>query len=144
MPGGLGLMGTPTPDNEPASGCALCFGSGQPLGLVQPKYVTLNFLNVRPGAAFGPTNFIPVGDYRLQHVTGCAYSLVVSGVFGMSLLWGVATTRVIVAQLGSPQSVWASLPGFTCQDYLGEDAVSFPTDVIYGGVIRIRWSMDGL
>ena len=104
-------MGTPTPDNEPTSGCALCFGSGRILGDVQPKYITVRFSGVRPGLSFSEFTVLPTGPYRLQHVQSCLYRLVVPDNFAVRVDWAVTRTRVSFVEAFVSEVTWNSLPG---------------------------------
>ena len=137
-------MGTPTPDNEPTSGCARCFGSGRILGEVQPKYINVKFSGVRPGLDFAPPASIPNGSFRLQHAFSCLYRLFVPNSFNIRLDWAATRTRVTVGQPFFEDVTWNSLPADLCQTHLGIDSSPSIVGTFFGGEIDITWSTDGL
>lgn len=137
-------MGTPTPPNEPASGCALCFGVGFLLGEVQPKYVDVTISGCTAGGAINEQGGrLANGKYRLQHVTACVYRLNTFE-FQVTLDWAVTRTRVFFILLGIEPTNFISLPGDICATSITGNAISTATKASIGGVAKITWSTEGL
>ena len=137
-------MGTPTPDNEPARGCALCFGNGGVLGAIQPKYLTVTISGCTAGGAINEQGGrLANGIYRLQHVTQCVYRLNTLD-FGVTLDWANTATRVFFILLGIEPTNFISLPGDLCATSIPGNSLSTAFKASIGGVAKITWSLEGL
>lgn len=137
-------MGTKTPWNEEASGCALCFGSGKPLGPVQPRYVQVRITGMRAGGSLGADDsIIPNGRYRLQHVEDCVYRLTTDQL-QVTLDWAATRTRVFVRQLGVFDSTFFSDVGVLCAVSIDGNSINFKDLAAADGKAIITWSEDGL
>lgn len=137
-------MGTPLPDNEPTTGCALCFGSGGVLGEVQPRYVNLFFSDVAPGKAIDQANaFIPHGRFRLTHRFDCLY-LHRGATFDIRLDWAATRTRVFLESSGFFDSTWFSAVGVLCATSIIGNSENEKDRMAIDGLVTISWSQDGL
>lgn len=137
-------MGTPTPDNEPVVGCALCFGNGGVLGEVQPKYITVTISGTRPApqASF-PGALSGNGAYRLQHEGACFYRLTTSE-FSIFWDWSGTVTRVVFQSTIWVPTTFISLPGDLCLRSVTGNTFQFANRVSVDGVAKVTWSTDGL
>ena len=137
-------MGTPTPDNEPTSGCALCFGNGGVLGEVQPKYITVTISGTRPAPEAGTPGALSGNDsYRLQHEGACFYRLTTSE-FTIFLDWSATVTRIVFQSTVFAPTTFISSPGDLCLRSVAGNSFNFANRVSVGGVAKITWSTDGL
>ena len=137
-------MGTPTPDNEPASGCALCFGNGGALGEVQPKYVTVTITGTRPAFLVDDAQGVDAnGKYRLQHKESCLYEFN-DGAQLVRLDWSIVRTRVFHIVLGVSPTTFFSEIGVLCVTTIQGNLNSFLSKAWIAGKAVITWSTEGL
>ncbi len=144
MHGGMLIMGTALPPNEPGTNCALCFGTPASLGLVTPKFITVNFAGVLPGASFLDTHVIPSGNYRLQQVANCLWRLTIPGVANVEAGFGLARTRIAFDQGGSGSPTWLGILGAPCATVISGPEAKSPFGVVWNGTLTISWSQEGL
>ena len=137
-------MGTPLPNNESSSGCALIFGDGGLIGGVQPRYVDVLIQDCQPQINGNfPDADLGNGTYRLQHTFGCDYALNTSEI-AVRLQWGfiftqgrfdsgsgLATTFIKLTSAGN----LTNIPGTEDLDV---------NRVSVGGEMIITWPLDGL
>lgn len=137
-------MGTPLPANEPATGCALCFGSGKPLGDVQPTYVICTFDGVKPGAVFDvDQHFIPHGPFTLTHISDCLYRKTTSQ-YQVTMNWGATRTLTLFSFPGGEADGWAGPVGKPCDTVCDEDAGTPVGRTLFAGTVTVTWNTEGL
>jgi len=137
-------MGTLLPPNEPGTACSLCFGPSGFSGPVTPKFIDVEFRNVKPGPSWFDGAFLPHGSYRLQQIAACLWRLIAPGEFSMSFGFGAVRTRCSVDMIGTGTTIWLGVVGAVCNPDIaaGSDMVS--TGVLVGGTIHATWPMKGL
>jgi len=137
-------MGTPALPNEPTTGCALCFGSGAPLGLVQPKYLDVKFDGVQAGDAFNPVqDRLPNGSWRCQHVSICLYEYRDAD-FYVRCNFGPTRTNVGFQMFGGELDTWLGVVGAPCQVSGLESGLSPIGKKAYLGNASVSWPLGGL
>jgi len=138
-------MGTPLPPNEPGIACPLCFGAGGPLGPVPPKFVWLNFRDVKPGPdPLGVRQgIIPSGSWYLKCTDSCLYELNLP-LWHITLLWGASSTLVRWRDASNALLFNTIFPSATCARFVYSAVQYSPTVVAYGGSCQITWSKEGL
>jgi len=137
-------MGTPLPGNEPTTGCALCFGTDKPLGLVQPRFIWLDFSGVKPGpGADLIQGILPSGKWLVAQVSGCLYR-VNYPLWIIELLWGSSSTIVRWRDAFGGLLFNSSLNFIVCGTSIANKVGYTPTIAAYGGNCEITWSDGGL
>ena len=137
-------MGTPAPDNEPASGCALCFGANGFLGSVQPKYLTVTITGTRPAFLIDDAHGVNAdGIYRLQHKEACLYEF--NDISQLVRLdWTNIRSRVFHIVLGVVPTNFFSEVGVLCSTTIQGNTNEFLSKAWIAGIAKITWSLEGL
>lgn len=137
-------MGTPTPDNESAVGCARCFGDGSIIGGVQPRYINVLISGCRPAFLIDDANGVTAnGSYRLQHKQSCLYEFN-DGDQLVRLDWSAVASRVFHIILGISPTSFFTDPGILCATSIEGNEFGFLSKAWIGGRAKISWSEDGL